>query len=726
VAMIEREYQVQILKTPAQWESGLRFRLNEDKSGLSLFATPSFQAWLDLSGFGGDIVTDECGQTWWIAKDASSSQWTLFRNDPYTKETERLIVLHDCDDIKPRKLWLTGDRLLLYDEGRQRILGISRENLQVTFELSAGAGQIDIDFDGVSAFQALTKSEERYQICMMSLPPAVGTPECLSLTAGLKPVAIATGPGISNGDIYLFDSSAGQFLRFRPKEGALAKLDVPSEVSLKGVQPSVFQIDSRGVLFLASSSPAKLWQFDKDGCYICETRLPSEIKTIAGIGFDGKDGVYLATNHGLARFSLNLTPVGQSGIYYAPVLDNGEPEGLWHQLEFSGSLPPKTSVEVSYHASGESALVTAYKDVLAGNDTIGVKKNRIENLLGPFWNRPASAPLRPNLTLAEVFRGALVTEGISVRPEDSVHDMLFLHNKGRYLYLKLVLTSFDEKNRPEVRTARISYPRKSYLRYLPPVYSEDAVSAAFLERFLCLFETIFQGLEQEITNLFKYFDPCVVRKEFLPWLSSWINLAVDENLPDERQRELLAAAPEIFSRKGTPYALTRFLEIYTGKRVTLVEHSGMFRPMVLGTNLALGLKTILVDSGRDAFRLGDSSILGQAVIRAEQPAAEEALLPFARRFSIFVDMDWNDFNNQRRTLRRIIDEQKPAHTVCSIGTLATGNRIGIAQLEINTTVSDRLPYRVGFSPLGEASAVAKGAPVPRMERGSWVGGAETI
>src|SRR5439155_7973540 len=71
-AMLDPEFQVQILDTPQQWKSGLPVRLNVDANGLSLFTTPSFESWLDRSAAGGDIVTDECGQTWWIALDSAT------------------------------------------------------------------------------------------------------------------------------------------------------------------------------------------------------------------------------------------------------------------------------------------------------------------------------------------------------------------------------------------------------------------------------------------------------------------------------------------------------------------------------------------------------------------------------------------------------------------------------------------------------------------------------
>lgn len=842
--MPDREFNEQILKTQAQWKSGLRVGLSLGAEGLSLFATPSLETWLDRSPLGVDIVTDQCGQVWWVALDSAGGHWQLNRLDPKTGETEHVIAMHDCDRIRPRKLWLTAETLLMFDERNARILGFSRENFQIVFEIGIGEGNlVDIDFARATAFHALIEREGGYSLCRFLMPPNSSGGKCVPLADVVEPVAVAVSP---KGYTYVLAADRGRLLRFKPKFETTPKekpdeLAAPSEAILKHFKPSIFEFDSRNVVFLAGTSifavaelmdplslagklknpqdavsrfishglsvstgkglsewsersaevptalrdalvndinkiivqgsiwekerfasvplrPAtddllkrklrgaglvqlnrflledayekefsrtiRLHQFDADGSYIGEARLPAEIESITGIGFH-EDHICIATDQGLVRLSLNLTPVGQSGLYYCRALDNGEQEGFWHGFEFEGRLPARTSVEISYHVSSEGTLKKSYDDVLKSKAAPDEQQKQIEKLLGRRWNRPVPAAGDGNQPAPEVFRGSNSAEDKSAQPETATQDMLFLYNKGRYLFLKITLTTFDENNRPQIASARILYQRKSYLRYLPAVYSEDPLAAAFLERFLSLFETVFEGLEEEITDLFHYFDPDDVRPRFLAWLQSWLNLAVD--LPEDRLRRLLRQAPDIFSRKGTPSALAQFLEIYTGKRVVLIEHSRLIQPLVLGLKeMRLGLRTVLVSPGADVFRVGDTSIVGGAVLGAPETTPEAAFRPFIRRFSILVDLERSEFAGKQVVLRRIVDEHKPAHTICSLGILSTRNRVGTAQLGINSTVTDIGPYRVGFSPLGEASAIAKGPPAPRMERGSRYGGKEGI
>lgn len=735
--MIDREFKVQVLETGPQWNSGLWRRLKLDANGISLFANPAFVSWLAVENWQeatGDIVTDECGQTYWSAIEFAGRgndrrrDWSLFRHNPATGQTELLLRFEDCGDIEPRKMWLRKDYLWLLDRGENRALALSRDNFQIVHEVNFKDELIDIDLDQKDVFYALVERQGKKKICPYPAPPR-RREKCFELKewkdAGEDVVALAVGP---QGALYLLDAGQGRFIRVNPDDHEEEIIGSLSEGLLKGFVPSAMEIDEQGVIYLATDEqskekPARLHLFDEDGSYLGETTrdkksgeitswngipLPKEVHRIGGIGFDS-GGAYLATDYGLAKFSLSVTPVGQDGVYYSKTLDNGSPEGLWHRVALRGRIPERTNVEVFYYASDSTALKAAFDGVLSSKKMSKEEKEKgIENLLGPLWKGP------------DIFSG---TAG----RDDSEPDVLALENKGRFLWLKLRLTTFDAGSRPAIRSARIYYPRLSYLRYLPPAYLEDPVSAGFLERFLSLFETVFDGLDQKIDQLHQYFDAGQTPAEFLRWLASWINLSIDEDLPERRVRRLIERAPELYARKGTPAALIEFLEIYTGRAVSLVEHGRGLRPWILGgSELRLGQKTILLGSGVKGFRVGDTSVVGYSALRDRVRDADEPFLPVARRFTILLTMDREEFNQRAATLRRILDEQKPAHTECMIGLMAEQSGAGTAILGISATVAGTQPYRVGLTPLGSASAVAKGPQAMRLERGAWIGSSSRL
>jgi phage tail-like protein len=700
----EREFQVQILSTATQWRSGLATRLNVEASGISLYAIAAFDSLFssgETSATLGDIVTDECGQTWWteltVPPSGGAARWALMRHDPRSNRSEALLWLGPPDQIDPRKLWLTRHYLFILDQAGRRVLALSRENFQPLFEVPGVDAGVDIDFDGTSTFYALDASQG-WRICRYPLPPKEGH-ECFALAKWQKPAALAVAP---NGLIYILDAGLGRFIRYSPKDNSEEALGDSADARLLNLQPAAMDIDPRGVIFVATNPPAHMYQYAPDGSVLADAFLPDGVTTISGIGFDAAANVYLATNEGVARFNLSIAQVGQQGLYYTRTLDNGKPLGTWHRLALKANLPPKTSVGVQYVISSDGALQQAV-DAIFNPDASGSvqeKIDKIEALLGPRWSPP------------EQFAGATAAAD---------PDMLFLRNQGRYLWIKLILSTSDENNRPSVSEGRIYYPRLSYLRYLPAIYRDDPISAAFLERFLSMFETVFRGVEGEVGNIFRYFDPALAPAPFLPWLASWVHLAVDEGLSADRVRRLIERGPVLFQRKGTPQGLLEFLEIYTGAPASLTEFGQNLTPLVLGVGITLGKRTLIASSPVRAFRVGDSSIVGFTPLRAQEGNPAEAFQTFAQRFEVVLQLDPSQSQLSASTLQRILDEQKPAHTSAVIRFASGQASIGEARLGVNTVVGGAQPYRVGYTRLGEGSALSKSPPRLWLDRGAWVG-----
>ena len=107
----------------------------------------------------------------------------------------------------------------------------------------------------------------------------------------------------------------------------------------------------------------------------------------------------------------------------------------------------------------------------------------------------------------------------------------------------------------------------SYLQYLPIIFHDSD----FLGRYLRIFETIWEPLEQRQDHISMYFDPRTCPLEFLPWFAGWFGLTIDPHWPEERLRALLAEAIELYRWRGTKYGLTRMIEVCTGAKPEIVE-----------------------------------------------------------------------------------------------------------------------------------------------------------
>jgi phage tail-like protein len=112
-----------------------------------------------------------------------------------------------------------------------------------------------------------------------------------------------------------------------------------------------------------------------------------------------------------------------------------------------------------------------------------------------------------------------------------------------------------------------------YLDYLPGIYRTE-----FMEKFMALFESILMPIEWNVDNFDLFLDPSTVPDDFLPWLSNWFEIYFDSSWKVEQRRQLLAEAHRIFARRGTRWALSRLLEIYTQQTPEIIEFEKGMQP----------------------------------------------------------------------------------------------------------------------------------------------------
>lgn len=105
-----------------------------------------------------------------------------------------------------------------------------------------------------------------------------------------------------------------------------------------------------------------------------------------------------------------------------------------------------------------------------------------------------------------------------------------------------------------------------YINYLPSIYQTD-----FVSRFLGMLEAILMPVEWTIGGFDLFLHPQSAPTEFLPWLSGWFGLTFDPTWSEEKQRLFLQEAHQIFARRGTKWALSRVLEIYTGRQPEIID-----------------------------------------------------------------------------------------------------------------------------------------------------------
>lgn len=216
-----------------------------------------------------------------------------------------------------------------------------------------------------------------------------------------------------------------------------------------------------------------------------------------------------------------------------PVWDSGEPGCVWHRIRLDAHLPAGVVVSLATRAA-ESPTDLAFAP----------------------WN--AEPPLAFRGEGSDLpWVGAVATG----RDRDGTWETLLQKAVGRYAQVRIEIVA-DGRSTPALRALRVWQPRFSYLqRYLPAVYREDATSAAFLDRFLALFEGFFTHIEDRIAAVQLLFDPRTTPADSLDWLAGWFELALEREWSEAKRRLFLQNALRFCQYRGTRFGLLLALNL---------------------------------------------------------------------------------------------------------------------------------------------------------------------
>jgi phage tail-like protein len=148
----------------------------------------------------------------------------------------------------------------------------------------------------------------------------------------------------------------------------------------------------------------------------------------------------------------------------------------------------------------------------------------------------------------------------------------------------------------------LSQHSQRLINYLPGIYATD-----FVSRFLGMFESIFVPIEWNVDNFDMYLDPGTSPLEFLPWLANWYEIVFNASWTESQRRTLLGEAHQIYARRGTRWALSRLIEIYTGAAPEIVEFTDPKDPFTFTLKLPIRARDVdrqllegLIDSSKPA------------------------------------------------------------------------------------------------------------------------------
>jgi phage tail-like protein len=128
----------------------------------------------------------------------------------------------------------------------------------------------------------------------------------------------------------------------------------------------------------------------------------------------------------------------------------------------------------------------------------------------------------------------------------------------------------------------LSIRSRRLLSYLPGIYHTD-----FVARFLGIFESILTPIEWTVDNFDLHLHPRTAPTSFLNWLANWFAITFDPSWSEAQRRTFLTEAHKIYARRGTRWALSRVLEIYTGHKPTISDQGKDLKPFTFAVMFPL-------------------------------------------------------------------------------------------------------------------------------------------
>jgi phage tail-like protein len=382
-------------------------------------------------------------------------------------------------------------------------------------------------------------------------------------------------------------------------------------------------------------------------------------------------------------------------------LDSGAFRSVWGRLFLDACIPKDTDIRVS--------SVTA-DDPPDDEDTL--PRRLPANVTEATIVRPDLSPPMPPESLAPItlFHPLHRRESgrelpFAPRPANDpfqTYEAPILAGPGRYLWVGLRLTG-NTRFTPRVRSLRAEYPSHDYLRRLPKAFSRDEPSAEFLRRYLALFDGFLGELDARATARHAILDAAATPAEALAWLAGFVGLVLDERWPVPVQRAILAEAAWLFRFRGTVPGLARFLSLYLGNDVILIEK---FRLRGLGEAGEPGGQESRAILGA-GFRVGGA--LAQETSTPLSGSVADAFDTHAHRFSVIIRAVLT--SEQVAVVHRILDVHRPAHTLVDVCTVDTGSRVGRALHVGLTAIVGRsggfTMLQTGSSFLGRSSIIGR-------------------
>ena len=586
--------------TAAQWNACEFERADRDSSPIGLrpfapFATPPVL--FRTAGAHAPAIT-RTGEILW--RDDAGALHRLGRWDdvPDTSPAPAAIARAERIVATSRGLWVASDRpvsVQLYEEDTlTRLLTVPIPDPRI----------LDITGDGRGGVYALVErgaahvsGAAPHVIPSVSEGPGregrvtrAAQPPGPSLPLGMTRIAFL---GIAHPIAFVFLRRAERFvvltderpqrLHWFPAQGGAALLSITLATLRPCFTAHVLGTDSTSRVFVAGADEAtfggaaRVLSLDGDGRLVGDVPLDPLDAPATGVAA-ARDKLVVTGRRGLLRFTTAATVPDEAGevrsAVVTPVLHAPDREDArrWLRIEASASLPPGSTIEISFAASDDAE-----------------DRERV-------WRAPV------------VFHGGESPATPFVAPLFDIRE--------RFLRVRVALSAAPGARLPELSELAVLYPGRTLMENLPGIYQRaEAQPGSFLRSLVGVLETTTQGLDARIAALGSLAHPSTAPEEWLDFVARWLGLPWDDGLALEQKKAILGRAPELARGRGTRAGLEALLGSLipgTPRRFRVTDATADFGFATVGGDGCTGsaLPAMLGGFTRWSAELDERAVLG--------------------------------------------------------------------------------------------------------------------
>lgn len=232
-------------------------------------------------------------------------------------------------------------------------------------------------------------------------------------------------------------------------------------------------------------------------------------------------------------------------VFFSRILDSASEETAWHRMVCRETGAGRGAVQISFYTADSRDLEEAEE---AGTDIRAVIRSDTLSV------RQKKEALKPFLRRQQLFGPDLLLHGL----------------EGRYLWFLLEI--YPQTEEPvSLGDFRIWFPAVSWAAYLPELYRKEMKNGSFLDRYLAVFQSLYEDAGDYIREFPRELSPALAPFGFLQEMAGWLDVEEPHMWTERSLRFLLEHITEFSATRGTRRGIELFVELYTGEKPFVIE-----------------------------------------------------------------------------------------------------------------------------------------------------------